>query len=52
MPPRMEPAERMCRVIDRVSIPLMPTMPSRTRISSRDAFARQFDTTREGSRTM
>src|SRR6478752_3595523 len=52
MPPRMLPAERMWRVTARVSMPLMPTTPSSTRASSSDWSARQFDTTREGSRTM
>ena len=52
IPPRMLPAERMWRVTARVSMPLMPTTPSATRASSSEASARQFDTTREGSRTM
>ena len=52
MPPRMLPAARMWRVTARVSMPLMPTTPSFTKASSSDSSARQFDTTREGSRTM
>ena len=35
-----------------VSMPLMPITPSFTSASSSDSSARQFDTTREGSRTM
>ena len=52
IPPRMLPAERMWRVTARVSIPLMPTTPSVTSDSSSDSSERQFETTREGSRTM
>lgn len=50
-PPFIAPASRMRRVRALVSIPEMPTMPSRTRCSSSEALARWFDTTRLGSRT-
>jgi hypothetical protein len=47
----MAPASRSRRVTALVSMPEMPTMPSRTSWSSRLPSARWFETTREGSRT-